>query len=252
MVAHPSQQFPVSRRHRIEARRAEDGGYRLQEDGCQLGDEPDASAAARRLFWRMHELVLHAMPEYTTIHAGCASWNGRRLLAAGAARSGKSTLMARLLYEGFDVHCDDLVLLHRAEAVPYPRRFFIRPSSVALIPQLATRAVEPFEWGDWEPGSLALDPTALGFRWRIEPGPVDAVLFLERGPDGQVRLETCPKYGMAERIMLQSNSPAGGPRERIRDVCAVVDRAECFVLRSGDLEASVAVVKDLLRGPMMA
>jgi len=238
----------VWRRHRLEAYRVEGGGYRLQEDGRPLGPEPDASAAARALFWRMQELVLRALPDYTMLHAGCATRDGRRLLAAGSGYSGKSTLMTRLLYEGFDVHCDDLVLLHRSEVVPYPRRFFIRPESVALVPQLAARTWDPFEWGGWEPGSFALDPSALGFEWRIEPAPVDAVLFLERDTDGGARLEACPKYLMAERLMSQSSRPASGPRDWIRDVCAVLDRAECFVLRSGDLEASVVAVKRVLNG----
>ena len=86
------------------------------------------------LFWRMHELALAALPEFTRIHAGCATWGGRRFVAAGPPRSGKSTLMARLLYEGFHVHCDDLILLQGGEVLPYPRRFFLRRAGAALIP----------------------------------------------------------------------------------------------------------------------
>jgi hypothetical protein len=248
LVPHAAQSFPVSRRHCFDAHQTGDGGYQLEEDGRPLAREPDASVAARTLFWRMHELVLRALPDCTVIHAGCATRGERRFLAAGAAQAGKSTLMARLLYEGFQVHCDDLVLLHRGEALPYPRRFFIRPDSVALIPQLATQAVDAFEWGGWEPGSLALDPSLLGFEWRIERAPIDAVIFLERGPDGRARLERCPKYAMAARLMSQSNQPAGGPRDWIREICGVVDRTECFVLRSGDLEASVSAVKGIFDG----
>ena len=104
---------------------------------------------------------------------------------------------------------------------------------MALIPQLVTQSVDSFEWAGWDPGSLALDPSMLGFEWRIEPAPVDAVLFLELDAGGEARLEPCPKYAMAERLMFQSNQPAGGPGEWVRDVCAMLDRAACFVLRSG-------------------
>jgi hypothetical protein len=248
LVPHAAQSFPVSRRHCFDAHQTGDGGYQLEEDGRPLAREPDASAAARTLFWRMHELVLQALPDCTVIHAGCATRGERRFLAAGAAQAGKSTLMARLLYEGFQVHCDDLVLLQHGEALPYPRRFFIRPESVPLIPQLAAHAVDPFEWTGWEPGSLALDPAELGFEWRIERAPIDAVIFLERDQDGRTQLERCPKYAMAERLMAQSNRPAGGARDWIRDICGVVDRTDCFVLRSGDLETSVSAVKGILDG----
>ena len=245
MVPRPAQPVLPGRRYQLAACR-DGGGYRLEENGRPIGRERDQAAAARTLFWRMQVLALEAVPEFSRIHAGCASRNGRRIVAAGPARSGKSTLMARLLFEGFDVHCDDLVLLRRGEALPYPRRFFIRPEAVALIPQLAARSIDPFEWGGWDPGSLALDPLVLGFPWRIESGPVDIVLFLERDTCDTARLEASPKHAMAERLMFESTSPAGGPGDWVRDVCALVDRADCYVLRSGSLGASVSVLKEVL------
>ena len=246
LAPRPAQQFPVSRRHRFEARRVDGGGYRLHENGRLREHRPDVDAAVRALLYRMHELTLAALPDFSRLHAGCATWSGRRLVAAGPARSGKSTLMARLLYEGFDVHCDDLLLLRRGEVLPYPRRFFLRRDSVALIPQLVATAADLLEWEGWDPGSLALDPAALGFEWRIDRGPVDAVLFLERDAGREARLAPCPKYAMAERLMFQSTQPSGGPGQWARDVSAMVDRADCFVLRSGHLETSVAAVKHAL------
>lgn len=246
LVPRPTQSFSVSRRHRLEAHRNEEGGYRLHENGQPWGRHRTVAGTAATLFWRMHELALEALPEFTRIHAGCASWGARRLLVAGASGSGKSTLMARLLYEGFDVHCDDLVLLRRAEALPYPRRFFLRPTTAALIPQLVTDPEGTLEWAGWERGTFALDPSALGIEWRIDRAPVDAVLLLELDSGGRMRLDSCSKHVMAERLMFQSRAPAGGPGEWARDVCAMLDRAECFVLRSGDLEASVSAVKGIL------
>ena len=75
LVQHASQTYPVSRCHRFEAWRM-DNGYRLREDGKDLDPRPDARSAAEALFARMHELALEALPEFTKIHAGCASWRG--------------------------------------------------------------------------------------------------------------------------------------------------------------------------------
>jgi hypothetical protein len=93
---------------------------------------------------------------------------------------------------------------------------------------------------------LALDPSDLGFEWRIERAPADAVLLLELDLGGPTRLDACPKHVMAERLMFQSMAPAGGPGEWAKDVCAMLDRAECFVLRSGSLDGSVEAVKGML------
>jgi hypothetical protein len=192
----------------------------------------------------MHELSLEALPEFTKIHAGCANWGAKRLVAAGPTGSGKTTLMTRLLYEGFAVHCDDIVLLQRGDVLPYPRRFWIRPRAVPLLPQIVPFAFRVAA----NRGYLAVDPSELGFEWRIDRAPVDAVLFLEPNHGGETRLEPCPKYSMAERIMSQSNIPAGGAGEWVRDICTMLDGARCYVLRSGSLDATVAAVKDALTG----
>jgi hypothetical protein len=152
--------------------------------------------------------------------------------------------MARLLFEGLAVHCDDIVLLRQAQVVPYPRRLWIRPTTVALIPQIAPLAARlaPDE-------VLALDPSEVGFEWRIEPGPVDTIFFLE--PDLELTatvLEPCPKYAMAARLMSQSSLPSGGAQQWVGDVCRLVDSAACYLLRWGTLDTSVATVKTALTG----
>jgi hypothetical protein len=224
-----------------------DGGYRLHEDGQEREWHADTRSAAFALFERIQDLALEALPEFTKLHAGCATGGGKRLVAVGPAHSGKSTLMTRLLYEGFAVHCDDIVLLRAGQVLPYPRCLWIRPTTFALIPQLAALASRrpDGEGGD----ELPLDPSELGFEWRIEPGPVDAVFFLEPAADGETRLEPCPKYAMASRVMGQSSLPIGGARQWISDIAEMVDRANCYVLHWRALEPSVRLVKDaLLKG----
>jgi hypothetical protein len=192
------------------------------------------------LYGRMHELALEALPEFTKLHAGCATWHGKRLVVAGPGGSGKTTLVTRLLYEGFAVHCDDIVLLRRGEVLPYPRRFRIRTQALPLLPQLVP--VAPRLAGARD--HVALDPSELGFDWQIDAAPADVVLFLEPNHGGATRLEVSAKYSMAERIMSQSNLPAAGAGSWVRDVCSLVDGALCAVLRCGELEAMVGAVKE--------
>lgn len=227
--------------HTFEAWRI-NNSYRLREDGRELDPRSDARSAAEALFGRMHELALEALPEFTKIHAGCASWRGKRLVAAGPARSGKTTLMTRLLYEGFAVHCDDIVLLRHGDVLPYPRRFWVRSHAVPLLPQIAPFAARALEMRD----HFVLDPTELGFEWQIDAAPADTVLFLEPNHGSTTRLEACPKYLMAKLIMSQSNLPAGGACDWVRDVCAMLDHAASYVLHSGNLDTVIEAVKEAL------
>jgi hypothetical protein len=108
-IAYAVQDFPATRSHRIEVWRC-NGGYRLREDGRDLEPRSDAEEAAEALFYRLYELSFEALPQFTKIHAACASWQGKRFLVAGPARAGKTTLMTRMVFEGFAVHCDDVIL----------------------------------------------------------------------------------------------------------------------------------------------
>ena len=241
LVQHASQTYPVSRCYRFEAWRM-DNGYRLRENARDFDPQPDAASAAGALYARMHELALEALRDFTKIHAGCASWHGKRLVAAGPARAGKTTLMTRLLFEGFAVHCDDIVLSSRGYVLPYPRRFWIRSHAVSLLPEIAPFAARARETRD----HLTLDPTELGFEWRIDAAPADTVVFLEPNHGSATQLMACPKYSMAKLIMSQSNLPAGGARDWVRDICAMVDKAAAYVLSCGGLDSAVEAVKQAL------
>jgi hypothetical protein len=245
-LAGPRQEFPISRRHRFEVVR-EAAGYRISENGTDLGLEAEPEAVGGRLLARAHELAMAALTDYTKVHAGCAVLGGRRILAVGPGRSGKTTLMTKLLYSGFEVHGDEMVLLRDGVAVAYPRRFGIRQPTLSLVPQ-----VEPLvpEWGR-APNShgyqvFALNPGDAGFEWRIAPGVVDAIVYLEPRRGGDSHLLPCPQHLMAQRMMSQSEPPRAGRRQWIEDVCAVLGRAKCYTLEFGELNSAVAALRRAL------
>ena len=241
LVQHASQTYPVSRFHQFEAWRI-DNGYRLREDAKELDSQLEPQRAASVISAHMNDLALAALPEFTKIHAGCANWRGKRLVAAGPSRSGKTTLMTRLLYEGFAVHCDDIVLLRHGEVLPFPRRFWIRPHALPLLPQIAPLDVAAPE----NRRHLVLDPAERGFEWQIHAAPADVVLFLERNHASVTQLLPCPKHAMAKLIMSNSSLPGGGPQEWVRDVCTMLDNASTYVLRCGSLNSVVDAVKEAL------
>ena len=233
------QRYPVSRQHHLVVRRDGDA-YRISEDGIERWAESDPLSAAYAVGARVHALALAAMPDFTKVHAGCASWDGRRLLAVGPPESGKTTLMARLAYDGFEVHGDELVLVKDGEALPYPRRFGIRGTTLALIPGLAEARGEHV-------GPLVTDPGQLGFHWVIDRRPIAAVFFLVPNHDGRTYLEPCPKHLMAQRVMSQSTAPRTGTQQWIRDVCDMLERAFSYTLKIGNLDEAVAILKETLQ-----
>ena len=240
-VQHASQNFAASRCHRLEVWKNE-RGYSLKEDGRELDPQADAESAAEAVLWRMQELSLAALPEFTKIHAGCASWQGKRFLMAGPTRAGKTTLMTRMLYEGFAVYCDDIVLLRHGQVFPYPRRLWIRAEAVRLLPQIVPFVVRSRKMRN----HFSIDLTELGFEWHIDGAPVDAVFFLEPNHGADTRLEEYPKYAMAQLIMSQSNLPAAGAHEWVKDVVAMLDTASSYLLHCGKLDSAIKAIKSAL------
>lgn len=245
MLQQAEQDHPIARTHRFAVRRLPEG-YAVEEDGAPPRMEATPEAAGYAVFSRMHALALAALPEFTKIHAGSARWQGRRVIAVGPPHAGKTTLMTRLVYAGFAVEGDEMVLVRDGVALPYPRRFGVRAPTVDLIPQLGALT------GGGRPAPLVVDPVLLGAPWRIEAGPVDAVLFLEPNHGGETALVPCPKHDMVRRVMSQSSAPEAGKRQWIRDVCAIVDRASSHVLRLGRLDAAVVAVTSALQGTSKA
>ena len=252
--ARPSatQDYPVSRRHRLEVR-GEGGGYRVREDGADLGAPSPLGAAGELVLRRVHELAFEALADDTKLHAGSALWRGRRFLVVGAGRAGKSTLMTRLLYEGFTVEGDEMVLLREGRSIAYPRRFGIRRPTLDLVPQLCALVPELAAIPE-PPGSpgfqiLALDPAEAGVAWHIRPGAVDHLFFLEGRHHGPTLATPCPTPVALRRVMAQSSPPRRGRAAWVRDVSATVAGARCHTLTVGDLDSAVAELRRCVEAP---
>jgi hypothetical protein len=246
LAFHAAQDGGTTRRHRLEVVREGDG-YRIRENG-QAGEHVrDPAAAGRSVQERVHALALAALDGHAKLHAGCAAFHGRGVLFVGAGRAGKTTLMTRLLYEGFAVQGDDTVVLRDGRAMAFPRRFRVRRGTLALVPQLSPRTPP---WAIDSPPNgyhvLVVDPAELGFAWRIAPIPVDAVFLLEPAHGRPSRVVPCPRYQMARHLMSQSIAPAGGARPWIGEIAALVGKASCYVLELGDLDSAVRAVNEAL------
>ena len=246
------QDHPVSRRHRLDVRE-DAGGYRVREDGEDrgvLGSPEDAAALVER---RLHELAFEAVAGCTKIHAGCATWEGRRFLVVGHGRAGKTTLMTRLLVDGFAVEGDEMVLVRDGQVVAYPRRFGIRRRTLGLVPQVGAlvpeiaRAPIPDEPDGYQ--IMSLDPSQLGLSWRIGTGPVDVLLLLEGRHPEPTAARSCPDQLMVQSVMAQSEPPSTGPATWVRDVCALVRGAAKYLVILGDLDSAVAVVRQCVTAP---
>ena len=241
------QQFPLAERCTIEVMRT-DEGYRISDDGGEAEAELSASSAFDRLFQRMHRRVLDGLPDHIRIHAASGNGPDGAFLLVGPKRSGKTTLVLRLIAEAYDVTGDELVLLRDGQAVAFPRRFYVREGSLDLLPQVnALHASAPFVHNAREGRLIAVDPIQLGRPWRISPARVSAIFFIEPNHGARTTVVPCRKVDMVRRIIPECTPPASGRPDWIADLCRSVDHAGTFTIRLGELESAVLAIGRILR-----
>lgn len=205
----------------------------------------DLSQTIFNLQWLIHKEALKDVTESIRIHAGCGELGGRRFLVAGDKGAGKTTLMVRLLFEGFRTVGDELVLMRDGKATPFPRRFHIKQDSVKLLPELeALFDSLPYNRTDYGHKMFSFTPRDAGFGWKIDEGEVCAIFYLQPNHGGQTRVEECPKYLMVQKIMPMTFLSETDDHMKIGELCSIIDRVDCYVLHVGDLKGAVSALRE--------
>jgi len=220
-----------------------DDVYEIRRDGNLCFSSDDLPDTIFNLQWLIHKVALEDVTESIRIHAGCGELHGRRFLVAGDKGTGKTTLMVRLLFEGFRVVGDELVLVRDGKATPFPRRFHIKQDSVKLLPELEGLFDSlPYNRTDYGHKMFSFAPQDAGFGWKIDDGEVRAIFYLEPNHGGDTHMVECPKYLMAQKIMPMTFLSESDDHMKIGELCGIIDRADCYVLHLGDLEGAVSTL----------
>jgi hypothetical protein len=217
------------------------------------GDATDADAgvaaqvALQRLHDRMHRHALDRLRDHIRIHAASGMTPRGVVLIVGPKRAGKTTLALRLIAEGYQITGDEMVLLCDGQAVAFPRKFYVRESSLGLLPNVnALRESSPFVANPQEGRLIAVDPTCFDRPWRIGVAPIATILFIEPNHGGRTTIVPCRKVDMVRRIVTECTPPASGRPGWLGDLCRAVDQAETVTLLLGDLDSASLAIARLL------
>jgi hypothetical protein len=242
IVPNALHEFPLDHQVTYEVH-GEDDSYSVFEEQMVLAEKITRDGVLPCLFESIQKRMLGAMPDRVRIHAGCGSYRTKRFLVIGDKYAGKSTLMTRLLFSGFDVFGDESVLMRSGIVMPVPRKFYLREGSFRLLPQLAEIIHRlPFVNSASNGRVVAFEPRDAGFEWRLAAAPVDAIFALVPSHGEPTRLESCPKYRMVAHVIKESNPPPERSCNWIGDICAMVDSAQAYELHIGDLDQAVDIL----------
>jgi hypothetical protein len=208
----------------------------------------DAATTGALIAPFVHDLNRRALDgsNHLILHAGGVEHDGVGVVLPGAMEAGKTTLAAGLVRAGFGYLTDEGVAVDRESLRihPYPKPLSIDRGAWPLLPELepeADLATNAYKADQWQVPPDAIRANALG-----RPCAIALIVFPKYEAGAETSVEP---LGRAEALVeLAKNTykfdVQGAPA---LDVLAEIVRpADCYRLTSGDLDAAVAAVSDLL------
>ena len=180
---------------------------------------------------------------WVRLHAAVVDVDGRRVLLAGRSGAGKTTLAARLLVDGVAVLSDEGAFVRDGLALPLPRRWHVRQSTLDHVPQL--RAAPHNVVLPYDPPLWTVDPADLVGPWPLEPAPVRHVVLLEPRHGGESALVRTGTPAAVGELVAEALPYADRPDRTVRALARLLRDATCHRLSVGTLADAARLVRTL-------
>jgi hypothetical protein len=215
--------------------------YRIVQDGQSARELMSAEGVADSLHAEVMMLSLADFPAAPLIHAASLRRAGRRILLVGQKGGGKTTLTLRLIQEGYEVEGDENVFVTPEGVVARPRALRVKDSTASLFAHLTEPLKRaPYYHSESNLRTYNLDPRDAGAEfWRIERGPVNAVVLLRPNHGGYSSLRPISSLPLLREVIAESAFPAIGRAEAVGVITKVIGNARGFDLSLGDLDEAV-------------
>ncbi|WP_202410226.1 HprK-related kinase A [Pseudomaricurvus sp. HS19] len=200
--------------------------------------------------WGLNWCITSHCLDYLIIHAAVVEKNGQALVMPAPPGSGKSTLCAALVCNGWRLLSDELALLKldgSGEVVPLARPVCLKNESVSLISGRFPQAQFGPVCNDTIKGDVAhmLAPADSVFRVE-EAAKVQGVIFPRyiKGAETQLWLRS-RAYTLLELAKQSFNFHVLG-EQAYQVLRGVVDQSQCYDFHYSDLEQALQLFDELV------
>jgi len=223
------------------------GVYRIMKDGAILGDYASLSELVSRTEWAILKKAFEAMP-YLGLHAGAVTRSGRCLLLPGDPGAGKTSLVLGLLLRGWGLLSDEAAPIHpdTSEVHPFPRTLCIKDGCLGKFHGVDRNAVLDRPGSVLDVGGVScVASRAFDMLPLDRSAPVGAIVFPSYTRGAPASLVQIPRAKGLGLLMRHALNRRAFPDRALSILGKLADRARCFELHSGSLEAALDLLHDI-------
>ena len=242
-AVHP---FPPSNTLRYDVLEEHSGAFNIVESGEVLGSGLSAMRVMETIYTHCHEIAHRCFPKHMRLHAGSVTIHGKHVAFVGRKGSGKTTLMLQMVFDGMDVHGDELLLIMEdGKSLAFPRRFHVKQSAFEMMSDLClVQDKLPFALLPDGGKLYGFAPTNVGRPWSLDFAPLDIVFFLRPNHGGTTTVTSIAKDEAIRRVRKQITFPERSP-VWAASFMGIVAGVKFFILSNGDPRSSVDLVKQV-------
>ena len=200
------------------------------------------------LEWGLNWCVTSHCHTFLTIHSAVLERNGRVLIMPAPPGSGKSTLCAALVLDGWRLLSDEMALLDPKTGfvVPSPRPISLKNKSIEIIQQLApTETFGPIAYDTMKGTVCHMRPPTDSISRAVEPALPGWVVFPKYVADAPAQLLSRPKAASFMQLAENSFNQNVLGKAGFEALSDLIGRADCYDFSYGRLDEAMPVFSAL-------
>ncbi len=226
------------------------GQHLLLKKGNIVYSAATEQEAAVLAFREIAETACHRENWLAILHAAGVAWQGQGLIMPARGGSGKTTLTAALITQGFQYINDDVIPIERGSTslISIPTSLCIKQGSWEILkgwhPKLSS--IQAYGRNHQEVKYLPVEPT----NWASPEIPARHLLIPDYQPSASTTIETIPPTA-GLRAIIEGDSLLHRPltAKDIAYLTSWIDSLRCYHLIYSSLDEAVAIIKTLFENP---
>lgn len=222
------------------------GGFHISRGNKTLVEETGDEAIEYLFVYSLEKLITLDLQYLRTdlyfVHSSALEHQGRVIMIVAESGTGKSTTTWALLQHGFRYLSDELAPIDPAsfEVHPYPHALCLKalPPGNYPLPETTTRTER----------TLHIPVTTMPSPAIMEPGPLRAIFFLQRGANASEPsiAEVSPAEAGA-RLYVNTLNALAHPGSGLDVAIRIAGAVPAYTLNAGELGATCEMISSLVK-----